>query len=68
MRAGQREGLLGGPILTPAGRLGYLVKKGRWCWLRMLLVRGDSVLAMTSLNHEATSTSSVSKRLMKLCS
>lgn len=40
-------------------RLGYL-KKGRWCWLRTPLVRGDSVFAMTSLNQDATSTSSVS--------
>lgn len=38
---------------------GYL-KKGRWCWLRTPLVRGDSVFAMTSLNQDATSTSSVS--------
>lgn len=38
---------------------GYL-KKGRWCWLRTPLVRGDSVFAMTSLNQDATSTSSAS--------
>ena len=46
----------------PAGRpppCGYL-KKGRWCWLRTPLVLGDSVFAMTSLNQDATSTSSVS--------
>lgn len=46
---------------APGGCPGcYLVKKGRWCWLRPPAVRGDSVLAMTSLNQEATSTSSVS--------
>lgn len=36
------------------------LKKGRWGWLRTPLVRGDSVFAMTSLNQDATSTSSVS--------
>lgn len=44
-------------VVAPGGR--YLVKKGRW-WPRPPPGRGDSVRAITSLNQEATSTSSVS--------